>query len=46
MENLQNPDVDVTVMSFNMLLEVNVPKIKKKSYTNLMDGVQRIVPRD
>lgn len=43
---LQNPDVDVTVMlSFNMLSEGKIPKMKAKSYTNLMDGVKRIVPR-
>jgi hypothetical protein len=44
---VQDPDVDVTVaLSFNMLKAGKVPKLKKKSYTNLMDGVHRIVPRD
>jgi hypothetical protein len=44
---LRDADVDVTVMlSFNMLLAGSVPTMKKKSYTNVMDGVHRIVPRD
>jgi hypothetical protein len=44
---LQDPTVDVTVMlSFNMLCEGKVPQMKKKSYTNVMDGIHRIVPRD
>jgi hypothetical protein len=45
---LQDPGVDVTVkLSFNMLLAAGeIPKMKKKSYTNVMDGVHRIVPRD
>lgn len=44
---VQDPDVDVTVaLSFNMLKAGTIPKMKKKSYTNVMDGVQRIVPRD
>jgi hypothetical protein len=43
---LRDADVDATVLlSFNMLLAGSVPKMKKKSYTNVMDGVQRIVPR-
>jgi len=44
---LQNPNVDVTVMlSFNMLLAGKVPKMKEQSYTNVMGGVHRIVPRE
>jgi len=44
---VQDPDVDATVaLSFNMLTAGKVPKMKKKSYTNVMDGVHRIVPRD
>lgn len=44
---LRDPDVDVTVMlCFNMLKAGTIGKLKKKSYTNLMEGVQRIVPRD
>ena len=44
---LQDPDVDVTVaLSFNMLQAGKVPKMKKKSYTNVMEGVNRLVPRD
>jgi hypothetical protein len=46
---LQNPAVDVTVMlSFNMLVagHMDVPKLEEKSYTNVMDLVHRIVPRD
>jgi hypothetical protein len=44
---MQDPSVDVTVaLSFNMLLAGNVPKMKRQSYTNVMDGVHRIVPRD
>lgn len=43
---LRDPGVDVTVMlSFNMLLAGTIPAMKEKSYTNLMDGVCRIVPR-
>ena len=39
--------LDATVaLSFNMLKAGKVPKMKKKSYTNVMDGVHRIVPRD
>ena len=44
---VQDPDVDETVaLSFNMLKGAKVPKMKKKSYTKVMDGVHRIVPRD
>jgi hypothetical protein len=44
---MQDPDVDVTVsLSFNMLLAGSVPKMKARSYTNVMEGVSRIVPRD
>jgi len=43
----QDPDVGVTVLlCFNMLLARKVPKLKPKSYTNVMDGVHRVVPRD
>jgi hypothetical protein len=43
---LQNPHMDATIMlSFNMLLEGKITKMKEKSYTNVMDGVHRIVPR-
>jgi hypothetical protein len=44
---MQNPGVDVTVaLSFNMLLAGSVPTMRRRSYTNVMDGVHRIVPRD
>jgi len=44
---LRDPDVDVTVMlSFNMLQAGSIPKMKEKTYTNVMEGVHRIVPRD
>lgn len=44
---VNDPTVDATVMlSFNMLREGKIPKMKTKSYTNVMEGVQRIVPRD
>ena len=44
---VQDPEVDVTVaLSFNMLKAGKVPTMRKKSYTNVMDGVRRIVPRD
>jgi hypothetical protein len=44
---LREPTVDVTVMlAFNMLKVGKIPKMKKKSYTNVMDCVHRIVPRD
>jgi len=44
---LRDSTVDVTVMlAFNMLKAGKVPMMKKKSYTNVMDGVHRIVPRD
>jgi hypothetical protein len=44
---MQDPGVDVTVMlSFNMLLAGSIPKMRPQSYTNVMDGVHRIVPRD
>jgi hypothetical protein len=44
---MRDPGVDVTVMlSFNMLLAGSVPKMPRRSYTNVMDGVHRIVPRD
>lgn len=44
---LSDPTVDVTVMlSFNMLKEGSIGKLKKKSYTNMMECVHRIVPRD
>jgi len=43
---LEDPDVDVTIaLSYNMLEVGKVGKVKAKSFTNLMDGVQRIVPR-
>lgn len=44
---LEDPGVDVTVaLSFNMLSEGTLPKMPQRSYTNLMDGVHRIVPRE
>jgi hypothetical protein len=44
---MEDPGVDVTVaLSFNMLLGGAVPAIQPHSYTNLMEGVHRIVPRD
>jgi len=44
---LRDPNVDVTVMlSFNMLQAGTIPRMKEKSYTNVMEGVRRIVPRD
>jgi hypothetical protein len=44
---MEDATVDVTVaLSFNMLLEGTVPKMRPRGYTNLMDGVHRIVPRD
>ena len=42
---LRNKYVDVTVLlSFNMLLAGKIPEMKAKSYTNVMEGVHRIVP--
>ena len=44
---MQDAGVDVTVaLSFNMLLAGSLPKMRRRSYTNVMDGVHRIVPRD
>ncbi len=44
---LANPGVDVTVaLSFNMLLSGGVPAMPPRSYTDVMAGVHRIVPRD
>jgi hypothetical protein len=44
---LQDPGVDVTVaLAFNLLLAGDVPRMPRGSYTNFMDGVHRIVPRD
>lgn len=44
---LENPDMDVTVaLSFNMLVEGTIPAMPRLSYTDIMDGVQRIVPRE
>jgi hypothetical protein len=44
---MQDPGVDVTVaLSFNMLLAGSVPAMKRRSYTNVMEGVHQIVPRD
>jgi hypothetical protein len=44
---LNDKNVDVTVMlAFNMLQAGTIPKMESKSYTNVMDGVHRIVPRD
>lgn len=44
---MQHAGVDVTVaLSFDMLLAGRVPKMKRRSYTNVMEGVHRIVPRD
>jgi hypothetical protein len=43
---MQDPGVDVTVaLAFNMLIAGSVPKMPRRSYTNVMDGVHRIVPR-
>jgi hypothetical protein len=43
---LQNPGIDVTVMlSYNMLLAGRLPKQSPGSYTDVMQGVHRIVPR-
>ena len=43
---LLHPEVDVTVMlAFNMLVSDAIPKFPENSYTNVMEGVQRIVPR-
>lgn len=44
---MEDPEVDVTVaLSFNMLLEGSIPKMRPRSYVNVMDGVHRIIPRD
>ena len=44
---MQDPGVDVAVaLSFNMLVAGSLPKMKRRSYTNVMEGVHRIVPRD
>jgi hypothetical protein len=44
---MQNPGVDVTAaLSFNMLLAGSVPKMNPRSYTNVMDGVRRLIPCD
>jgi len=44
---MQDAGVDVTVMlSFNMLLAGSIPELPSRSYTNVMDVVHRIVPRD
>lgn len=44
---LSEPDVDVTVaLSFNMLVSGGVPAMPPRSYTDVMAGVRRIVPRD
>lgn len=44
---MQDAGVDVTVLlSFNMLLAGSIPRMRRRSYTNVMDGVHRIVPRD
>lgn len=46
-ECFDDPECDPTILlSFNMLLEGNIPKMKKKSYTNVMDGVHRVIPRE
>jgi hypothetical protein len=43
---LQDPDVDATVaLSFNMLAAGKVGPVEPLGYLNLMEGVQRIVPR-
>ncbi len=43
---LHDPGMDVTVMlSFNMLKAGTIPRFEPKSYTNVMEGVRRIVPR-
>jgi hypothetical protein len=43
---LNDPGVDVTVMlSYNMLEGGKIPKLESKSYSNVMEGVHRIVPR-
>ena len=42
----EDADVDPTVaLSFNMMEAGSVGKLKPKGYVNLMQGVQRIVPR-
>lgn len=42
-----DPEKDVTVaLAFNMLEERKVPKFPAGSYTDVMAGVHRIVPRD
>jgi hypothetical protein len=44
---MQDPGVDVTVaLAFNMLVAGSVPKMRRQSYTNVMEGVHRIVPRE
>jgi hypothetical protein len=44
---LRDPNVDVTVMlCFNMLKAGTIGKLEKKSYTNVMECVHRIVPRE
>jgi hypothetical protein len=44
---LQDPGVDVTVeLAFNLLLSGEVPRMPRRSYTNVMEGVRRVVPRD
>ncbi|HVS39847.1 MAG TPA: hypothetical protein VMS17_30090 [Gemmataceae bacterium] len=44
---IRDSNVDVTAMlSFEMLRAGQVPKMNKKSYINVMDGVRRIVPRE
>ena len=44
---MQDPGVNVTVaLSFNMLLAGSLPMMPHQSYTNVMDGLYHIVPRD
>lgn len=43
----QDPGVNMTVaLAFNLLVAGGVPRMPRRSYTNVMDGVHRIVPRD
>jgi hypothetical protein len=44
---MQDANVDVTVaLAFNMLVAGSVPRMRRRSYTNVMEGVHRIIPRD
>ena len=43
---LNDARIDCTIMlSFNMLLDAGIPQMDAGSYTNVMDGIHRIVPR-